>query len=87
MQAFASTPIRMCWFSQTDLAACCILHWLCGHAANPVHAAAQQPADSRIQKSLQCTAELSDVPMQASVHMPACSCVLFPAELAQLVPV
>jgi hypothetical protein len=54
MQAFASTPIRMCWFSQTDLAACCILHlavWAC--CTNLCMQQQQQPADSRIQKSLQ----------------------------------
>jgi hypothetical protein len=77
MQAFASTPIRMCWFSQTDLAACCILHlavWAC--CTNPVHAAATTTT-GRQNTEIAATAqpELSDVPMQA-VHMPACSCVL-----------
>jgi hypothetical protein len=75
MQAFASTPIRMCWFSQTDLAACCILHLAVWHAAQTLcMQPQQQPADSRIAATAQ--PELSDVPMQASVHMPACSCVL-----------
>jgi hypothetical protein len=56
----------MCWFSQTDLAACCILH-LAVWALQPVHAAATTTTGRQQNTEIAATAqpELSDVPMQA----------------------
>jgi hypothetical protein len=49
-----------------------------GMLHKPVHAAATTTTGRQQNTEIAATAqpELSDVPMQASVHMPACSCVL-----------
>jgi hypothetical protein len=62
MQAFASTPIRMCWFSQTDLAACCILHHCVGMLHKPEYAAATTTTGRQQNTEIAATAqpELSD---------------------------
>jgi hypothetical protein len=74
MQAFASTPIRMCWFSHRS---CSLLHPspLVGMLQNPsMQQPQQQPADSRIQKSLQLHS-LSSVMCPCKL---VCICLLVP---------
>jgi hypothetical protein len=86
MQAFASTPIRMCSVKQ-------ILQLLhpspgCGHAAQtPMQQPQQQPADSRIQKSLQLHSLSSVMPMQASAYACLFLCISLVQQNLQLVPV